>query len=106
VVQGGDGEKGNGMGGPGYTIPDELPPAGPYPEGALAMANTGEPDTGGSQFFVITGPEGTQLPPQYSLFGKVSQGFDVVKKIEADGSPDPDPPKVVHKMLKVTITES
>jgi len=106
VVQGGDGEKGNGMGGPGYTIPDELPPAGPYPEGALAMANTGEPDTGGSQFFVITGPEGTQLPPQYSLFGKVSQGFDVVKKIEADGSPDPDPPKVVHKMLKVTITEA
>lgn len=106
VVQGGDGEKGDGTGGPGYTIPDELPAAGPYPEGALAMANTGRPNSGGSQFFIITGPEGMALPPQYSLFGRVTEGLDVVKKIEADGSPDPDPPKVVHKMLKVTITES
>jgi len=106
VVQGGDGEKGDGTGGPGYTIPDELPAEGPYPEGALAMANTGQPDSGGSQFFIITGPQGTALQPQYSLFGQVTQGFDVVKKIEADGSPEPDPPKVVHKMLKVTITES
>ncbi len=106
VVQGGDAEKGDGTGGPGYTIPDELPAAGPYPEGALAMANTGQPDSGGSQFFIITGPEGMALQPQYSLFGMVTEGFDVVKKIEADGSPDPRPPAVEHTMLKVTITES
>ncbi|HSH60904.1 MAG TPA: peptidylprolyl isomerase [Acidimicrobiales bacterium] len=105
VVQGGDGEKGTGTGGPGYTITDELPAAGPYPEGALAMANTGEPNSGGSQFFIITGPQGMALPPQYSLFGMVSEGFDVVKKIEADGTTQ-GTPKVVHKMLKVTIAES
>ncbi len=106
VVQGGDGEKGDGTGGPGYTIPDELPPSGPYPEGALAMANTSKPNSGGSQFFIITGPEGMALPPTYSRFGMVTEGLDVVKKIEADGSADPNPPRVVHKMLKVTITES
>lgn len=105
VVQGGDGEKGTGTGGPGYTIPDELPAPGPYPEGALAMANTGEPNSGGSQFFVITGPEGMALQPQYSRFGMVTEGLDVVKKIEADGSPQGDP-KVTHVMLKVTVTES
>jgi len=105
VVQGGDGEKGDGTGGPGYNIADELPAPGPYPEGALAMANTGQPNSGGSQFFVITGPEGMQLPPQYSRFGMVTDGLDVVKKIEADGSPQGDP-RVVHYMLKVTIAES
>ncbi len=107
VVQGGDGEKGTGSGGPGYTIPDELPAAGPYPEGGLAMANTGQPNSGGSQFFIVTGPQGMGLQPQYSLFGMVTEGFDVVKKIEADGTPGMEgEPKVVHKMLKVTITES
>ncbi len=105
VVQGGDAEKGDGTGGPGYTVPDELPRAGPYPVGALAMANTGRPNTGGSQFFVVTGDQGTSLPPRYSLFGQVTQGLDVVKKIEADGSSE-GTPGVVHKMVKVTITES
>jgi len=71
----------------------------------LAMANSG-PNTNGSQFFIISGAEGEQLPPNYSLFGRVTKGLDVVKRIEADGAPDPSPPKVVHKMTKVTITES
>lgn len=105
VVQGGDGEKGDGTGGPGYTIPDELPDSGPYPEGALAMANTGRPNSGGSQFFVVTGPQGTSLPPQYTLFGRVTEGLDVVKRIEADGTEE-GTPKVLHKMLKVTVGES
>lgn len=104
VVQGGDGEKGDGTGGPGYSIQDELPAAGSYQEGSLAMANRG-PNTAGSQFFVITGPQGASLPPQYPLFGKVVEGFDIVKKIEADGSPQ-GTPKVVHRIRRVIITES
>lgn len=105
VVQGGDGEKGDGTGGPGYTFADELPKAGEYEVGSVAMANSG-PDTNGSQFFVVTGPEGAALPPSYSLFGTVGpDGMAVVKKIEADGSPA-GTPKVVHKIVDVTINES
>jgi cyclophilin family peptidyl-prolyl cis-trans isomerase len=103
VVQGGD-PQGTGMGGPGYQFADELPKAGAYKVGSLAMANSG-PNTNGSQFFIITGTQGTQLPPNYSLFGSVISGMDVVKKIEADGAQSGTPTKV-HKMNKVTITES
>src|SRR5437899_9168283 len=84
VVQGGD-PQGNGSGGPGYKFADELPKAGAYKVGSLAMANSG-PNTNGSQFFIITGPQGTSLQPSYSLFGTVSSGMDVVKQIEAGGS--------------------
>lgn len=105
VVQGGDGEKGDGTGGPGYNIADELPEKGEYEIGSLAMANTSQPNSGGSQFFVITGDQGVKLPPTYSLFGKVVEGMEVVKKIEADGDPS-GKPKALHKMVKVTIEES
>jgi cyclophilin family peptidyl-prolyl cis-trans isomerase len=105
VVQGGDAEKGDGTGGPGYTIPEEPPEAGQYRIGSMAMAKTAQPNSTGSQFFVITGEQGTGLPPQYSLFGTVTEGLDVVKKIEADGAPDPNPPKVVHRMTRVGIIE-
>jgi len=104
VLQGGD-PQGTGSGGPGYQFEDELPKAGQYKIGSLAMANSG-PNTNGSQFFVIVGDQGTSLPPNYSLFGQVTAGIDVAHKIEADGAADPNPPKVVHKMTKVTITES
>ncbi len=105
VVQGGD-PTGTGTGGPGYRFSDELPPrANPqYPIGSLAMANAG-PNTNGSQFFIVTGPSGESLPPNYSLFGSVVEGLDVVKKIESDGNSNGDP-KVLHSMIKVTITES
>ncbi|HUP87291.1 MAG TPA: peptidylprolyl isomerase [Acidimicrobiales bacterium] len=103
VVQGGDVEKGSGSGGPGYEFADELPKAGEYEIGSVAMANSG-PNTNGSQFFVITGDQGVQLPPSYSLFGKVTSGMDIVKKIEADGDAS-GTPKVTHKIVKVTITE-
>src|SRR5277367_383180 len=76
VLQGGD-PTGTGTGGPGFRFADELPKAGRYELGSLAMANAG-PDTNGSQFFVISGPSGVRLPPQYSLFGKVIDGLDVV----------------------------
>ncbi len=103
VVQGGDVESGSGSGGPGYKFADELPKAGQYRLGSVAMANSG-PDTNGSQFFVITGEQGIALPPNYSLFGQVSSGLDVVKKIEADGA-ESGTPKIVHKIVKVTINE-
>jgi cyclophilin family peptidyl-prolyl cis-trans isomerase len=104
VVQGGDVEMKGGTGGPGYTLPDELPAAGEYKVGSLAMANTSQPNTGGSQFFIITGDQGVALPPQYTLFGAVVDGLDVVKKIEADGTSS-GTPTVTHKIVKVTITE-
>jgi cyclophilin family peptidyl-prolyl cis-trans isomerase len=84
VLQGGDPE-GTGRGGPGYRFADELPKAGRYQIGSLAMANAG-PNTNGSQFFIISGPDGAALPPQYSLFGAVVSGGDVVSAIDAVGT--------------------
>jgi len=72
VLQGGDPE-GTGAGGPGYRFEDELPQPGRYELGSLAMANAGR-DTNGSQFFVISGPDGMRLPPLYSLFGQLVAG--------------------------------
>jgi cyclophilin family peptidyl-prolyl cis-trans isomerase len=111
VLQGGDAEKQDGTGGPGYTFGDELPQPGDYKEGSLAMANSG-PGTNGSQFFIVTSAKGAEALVQavggkanYSLFGQVTKGIDVVKRIEADGDPS-GTPKVVHKMVRVTIAES
>jgi peptidylprolyl isomerase len=84
VLQGGD-PTGTGSGGPGYRFADELPAAGRYKLGSLAMANAG-PNTNGSQFFVISGPDGVRLPPLYSLFGEVVTGLDVVTAIDSMGS--------------------
>jgi peptidylprolyl isomerase len=81
MLQGGDPE-GSGRGGPGYRFEDELPAPGRYEIGSLAMANAG-PNTNGSQFFIVSGPDGASLPPSYSLFGKVIDGLDVVKAIES-----------------------
>jgi cyclophilin family peptidyl-prolyl cis-trans isomerase len=104
VLQGGDPE-GTGRGGPGYRFADELPKPGRYEVGSLAMANAG-PNTNGSQFFIISGPDGVRLPPQYSLFGKVVAGLDVVAAIDAIGTPGAGKPKEPVIMESVTITES
>src|SRR5438552_1617569 len=104
VLQGGDPE-GSGRGGPGYKFEDELPKAGRYEVGSLAMANAG-PNTNGSQFFIISGQSGVQLPPQYSLFGKVVKGLDVVEAVDAIGSPGAGTPKEKVVIESVTITES
>jgi cyclophilin family peptidyl-prolyl cis-trans isomerase len=80
VCQGGD-PTGTGTGGPGYRFEDELPKPGQYQIGSLAMANAG-PNTNGSQFFLISGPDGTRLPPNYSLFGQVVKGLDVVDSMQ------------------------
>jgi cyclophilin family peptidyl-prolyl cis-trans isomerase len=107
VVQGGDANGDPpGSGDPGYSFPDELPTgAAPfYPVGSVAMANSG-PNTNGSQFFVVTGDQGVQLPASYSRFGMVTTGMDVVLSIEAVGSEGGAPTEVVT-ITSVTITES
>jgi cyclophilin family peptidyl-prolyl cis-trans isomerase len=67
----------------GYDVPDEFPKAGAYKLGTLAMANTGQPDSGGAQAFFITGAEGASLPPSYSILGQVTKGLDVLQAINA-----------------------
>jgi len=103
MVQGGDPE-GSGRGGPGYRFDDELPKPGRYEIGSLAMANAG-PNTNGSQFFIVSGRAGVGLPPQYSLFGKVVAGLDVVSAIEAAGSASGTPKESVV-IESVTVTEA
>jgi cyclophilin family peptidyl-prolyl cis-trans isomerase len=103
VLQGGD-PTGTGTGGPGYKFADELPAPGRYELGSLAMANAG-PDTNGSQFFIISGPDGMRLPPSYSLFGKVVAGLDVVATIDAVGSGSGKPKEKVT-IESVTIAEA
>ena len=103
VCQGGD-PTGTGTGGPGYKFADELPKAGRYEIGSLAMANAG-PNTNGSQFFLISGQQGVRLPPQYSLFGKVVKGLEIVdamQKVETDRRDKPLTDVVIQS---VTITE-
>jgi peptidyl-prolyl cis-trans isomerase B (cyclophilin B) len=92
VLQCGD-PTGTGTGGPGYTIPDENLDAksvkgGTYPAGTVAMANTGQKDSGGSQFFLVY--KDSPLPAKYTPFGKVSDaGMKVLKKIAEAGGGGP-----------------
>ena len=99
VIQAGDGEHGKksslnrgrvGTGGPGYTFEDE-PVKGDYVRGALAMANAG-PNTNGSQFFICHADLTGRLPKNYTLFGQVTKGLDVVDAIAAARRPrEPQP---------------
>jgi peptidyl-prolyl cis-trans isomerase B (cyclophilin B) len=89
VLQCGD-PTGTGTGGPGYTIPDENLKGATYPAGTVAMANTGAPHTGGSQFFFVYAD--TSLPPQYTPFGHITAGLDVLKAIAARGSDNANGP--------------
>ncbi|CAN5203311.1 peptidylprolyl isomerase [soil metagenome] len=104
MCQGGDPE-GTGTGGPGYRFADELPKPGRYEIGSLAMANAG-PNTNGSQFFIVSGPSGTGLPPSYSLFGKVVKGLDVVAAMEAVPTGRNDRPTHDLTINSVTIIEA
>jgi cyclophilin family peptidyl-prolyl cis-trans isomerase len=88
VVQGGD-PTGTGTGGPGYSIPDELTGDELYEPGVLAMANAG-PNTGGSQFFFVTGPGASGLPPSYTIFGRVIEGLVVLELIQQLPIQDPE----------------
>jgi len=109
VVQCGD-PTASGSGGPGYEFADELPGAGEYKLGSIAMANSG-PDTNGSQFFIITGPQGAALPPNYTLFGQVTEGLDsTVQALNKASNPDPAangvPPTETLQIVSVAITET
>ena len=104
MIQGGCPE-GSGRGGPGFRFADELPAAGRYQVGSLAMANAG-PNTNGSQFFIVSGAHGVQLPPQYSLFGKLISGEDVLQEIQSVPTGGQDRPKDPVVIESITITES
>lgn len=73
---------GEGTGGPGYTIPDEFEESDTFPAGTLAMANTGQPNSGGSQFFMVFGD--TQLPPAYTVFGTLDEA--AIKTLQEVGA--------------------
>ena len=75
-----------------------------YEIGSFVMANSNGPTTNGSQFFIVTGQKGVDLPADYTLFGKVTEGMEVVKEIEATGSPDGTPAEPTT-ITSVTITE-
>jgi cyclophilin family peptidyl-prolyl cis-trans isomerase len=110
VIQAGDGEFGKksslnrgrvGTGGPGYKFEDE-PVKGEYVRGALAMANAG-PNTNGSQFFICHQDLTGRLPKNYTLFGQVTKGLDVVDAIAS--AADRENPSDPVAMTKVTIHE-
>jgi len=103
VLQCGD-PSGTGRGGPGYSYADELDGTETYPAGTVAMANAG-PDTNGSQFFLVY--EDTQLPPSYTVFGRMdAAGLEVVREVAAagaaGGAPD-GPPATEVTITGVTI---
>jgi cyclophilin family peptidyl-prolyl cis-trans isomerase len=112
VIQAGDGEHGKkatlnasrvGTGGPGYTFADE-PVMGDYGRGSLAMANAG-PNTNGSQFFICVADLSGRLPKNYTIFGQVTKGMDVVDKIVGAPRNSRDLPDAPVAMTSVTIAE-
>ncbi|MET9376854.1 peptidylprolyl isomerase [Streptomyces sp. NPDC002992] len=115
VLQCGD-PKGDGTGGPGYTIPDEnldsLGKAGAngsvtFAAGTVAMANTGQPGTGGSQFFLVY--KDTKLPPSYTPFGKIDaaglKAVQEVAKAGVEGGAKDGAPKKAVTIEKATVTK-
>jgi cyclophilin family peptidyl-prolyl cis-trans isomerase len=95
VIQGGD-PQGNGTGDAGYKVTENPPANLAYTKGIVAMAKSSAepPGTSGSQFFVVTGAD-AGLPPEYALVGKVSEGMDVVEKIDKLGTPEEKPKQTV-----------
>ena len=99
MIQGGcpnskdDNPEDDGTGGPGYTIEDEFHDDLSNVRGMISMANTGEPDSGGSQFFILVG-DATGLDNKHSVFGKVIDGMDIadaIANLPNDGRYDPQP---------------
>jgi cyclophilin family peptidyl-prolyl cis-trans isomerase len=88
VIQGGD-PKGNGLGGPGYTVVERPPPNTSYLRGVVAMAKSAQqpPGASGSQFFVVTAPADAGLSPDYAVLGKVTKGMAAVQRIAKLGNP-------------------
>jgi cyclophilin family peptidyl-prolyl cis-trans isomerase len=95
-------------------IQDEHPPNAKISNemGTLSMANTGQPNSGGAQFFINTKTSGNAYldwfspgPSKHPVFGKITSGWDVVKKIESAQTDQRDRPKTPIQMIKVTISE-
>jgi cyclophilin family peptidyl-prolyl cis-trans isomerase len=102
VIQGGD-PTGTGRGGPGYQFADE-PFKGDYDRGTLAMANAG-PNTNGSQFFICLADLGGRLPKNYTIFGRVTKGMDVVDAIAAGPTGANDRPTEPVAMTSVDVQD-
>jgi len=94
-----------GMGGPGHNIKAEFSSRS-HLEGIVSMARATDPDSAGSQFFIVTSDNNTEaLDRQYTVFGKVTEGMDVAHKIENLPRDGNDCPKQESKMLEVIISE-
>lgn len=109
MVQTGD-PTGTGMGGPGYRFKDELSGPQGYTKGTLAMANAG-PNTQGSQFFICHADLKGRLQKNYTIFGKLTNGLDVLDKIASTPvrpgpSGEPSQPTQDVRILSVKIAES
>jgi peptidyl-prolyl cis-trans isomerase B (cyclophilin B) len=101
MIQGGC-PQGTGTGGPGYTFKDEINQH-KIVRGALAMANAG-PNTNGSQFFLVTTGEAPWLDGKHTVFGQVTEGMDVVDKIEGKPTDARDKPTDDIRIETLTIT--
>ena len=106
MIQGGC-PQGNGTGGPGYQIPGEFTANGyindlKHTRGVLSMARTMDPDSGGSQFFIMH-EDAPHLDGQYAAFGQVLEGMDVVDRIAATKTGWGDKPLTPQIMEKVTV---
>ena len=100
MIQGGC-PQGTGTGGPGYTFEDEINDH-KIVRGALAMANAG-PDTNGSQFFIVTTAAAPWLDGKHTVFGEVSDGMDVVDKIEGTDTDAGDRPTTDQRIESITF---
>lgn len=108
MIQGGDPE-GTGMGGPGYTIPGEFSVNGfnndlKHTRGVLSMARTMDPNSAGSQFFIMH-QDAPHLDGQYAAFGKLTSGFDVLDAIASVKTDWMDRPKKEQKIKTIEIID-
>lgn len=101
MIQGGD-PTGTGTGGPGYTFAEE-PVTRDYQRGTLAMAKTSQPNSTGSQFFIMHADY--PLPKEYTIFGKLTEGEDVLDAIATTPTNAADAPTEDVRIVNVTITE-
>ena len=112
MIQGGD-PTGTGMGGPGYEIQDEFVKGHSNVRGTISMANTGRPNTGGSQFFINTADnvylnwDDTRTPSAHPVFGECAdkESYEVVLKIERTPTDMRDKPREERKILKAEVID-
>ena len=100
MIQGGD-PQGTGLGGPGYTIKDELPADNRNARGTISMANAG-PNTGGSQFFINV-VDNHRLDRKHPVFGRVVEGMEVVDAISRTSTDHEDRPRTKVTIRKASV---